>query len=46
MLEEAGNFVKAIDIPADLMMIDRLAVPAVDTSYMAVVVLFVSKRCL
>jgi len=46
MPQGAGNFVKAVDIPADQVLVDRLAVPAVDIPCMAVVVLFVSERCL
>jgi len=41
----AENFVKAVDIPADrVVLVDRLAVPAVDTPCMVAAALFVSGR--
>ena len=43
--EVAENFVEAVDIPADrVVLVDRPAVPAVDTPCMAAAALFVSER--
>jgi hypothetical protein len=44
-LAGAENSAKAVDIPADQeMLVERLAVPAVDRTYMAAAVLFVLER--
>jgi len=40
----AENFVKAVDMPADQMLVDRLAVPAVDTPCMVAAALFGLER--